>query len=241
MIEAFEAFPDEAVLLEAASRLERLEKYQQSLLLLERYFTVSRSPAGRVTARESLKRVQSAINKTSAEVRITSDPKHAEICIGDDHERCEPSPVRTWLTAGEHTIRVQHPGLSTRTYVAKIEAGKHQSIRVRLQPHVPAGRLEVFSDVADAAVQVDGKEIGLSPITDFSLPAGIHLIEVQRQAGHTWKQQVVVEPGRTATIYAGVAPPTLEATNAGDKNDTKLITPEPVVTIALVPTTHAGH
>ena len=230
LVEAYDAFPDESVLLDAAIRFERAGQHQHALLILEKYFSVSRSPAGRVTARAAYTRVRAQMDKTCAEIRITTDPPDSEVCIGEDHSNCMPAPVRTWLDHGSHSIRVHHPGLASRTYNANINAGKYQRIQITLQPHVAAGRIEVFSSVQGAVVQLDGREIGATPLVGLSVPAGEHSISVSQSPAHVWSQSITVHPGRTTTLYAGVAPP--DASNS-TVNKKTLLTPEPVVVQAL--------
>ena len=190
LLEAYEAFPDESVLLEAATRYERFGDHQQALLILEKYFAVSRSALGRTAARDALNRVRAHMDKTSAEVRISTTPRESEVCIGEDHSNCQKAPVRTWLDAGKHTIRIHYPGLASRTYIAEIKAGEYQRIKATLQPHVAAGRIEVFARVPKAGVTLNGVSVGQTPITGLSVPAGQHAIAVVMDGQNIYRQSV---------------------------------------------------
>jgi hypothetical protein len=68
------------------------------------------------------------------------------------------------------------------------------------------GTLVVSASEAGATVKVDGRIVGVSPLGAQKLPAGVHLLEVEKEGFITAKEQVVVKANETVARGVQLVP-----------------------------------
>lgn len=81
-----------------------------------------------------------------------------------------------------------------RTGEIKVGYGVEVAVRV--------GELAVSSDPSGAAVYLDGKEVGKTPLALSKVRLGRHQIRVQREGHENWEREVEIEGGRKVEVYA---------------------------------------
>jgi hypothetical protein len=124
--------------------------------------------------------------------RLTVDatPPDSRIKIVNHREKYQKGMT---LKPGKYQVEVYRPGYQTSTQTVTLDQGD-VVLPVTLTP-LQKGGLRVTSDPAGAAVIVDGKKIGETPLEIPDLPAGQKKVEIQKEC---------FEPAnRTITIAAG--------------------------------------
>ncbi len=69
-------------------------------------------------------------------------------------------------------------------------------------PTSTQGRLSVTANVSDAEVIVDGRLIGNTPLTAMALSTGSHRVQVKKKGYDTYRTDVEISAGRTASLEA---------------------------------------
>ncbi len=87
-------------------------------------------------------------------------------------------------------------------------------------PTSPQGRLSVTANVTDAEVIVDGRFIGNTPLTAMELSTGSHRVQVKKKGYDTYRTDVAVSAGRTASLEAWL-------TEQGPKTERLYVNTEP--------------
>jgi TonB family protein len=65
-----------------------------------------------------------------------------------------------------------------------------------------AGLADIVSTPFGAAVQVDGANVGLTPVTDLKLKPGTHQVEVSREGYEPWSGSLLVQAGQRSRLDA---------------------------------------
>jgi hypothetical protein len=143
---------------------------------------------------------------------IEATPKTATVFIDDAPSGT--TPLRIDLPAGSHTVRLDGGDGLTRTFPVTITAGKEVSHLVELARDVQTGSLEVRSDPAGARVQLDGRGVGMSPVTLNDLQPGDHTVVVEG-ANNSVKQLVKVIAGTRSSVVVPLGPATPALPAAG--------------------------
>jgi PEGA domain len=68
------------------------------------------------------------------------------------------------------------------------------------------GSLRVDSQPAGAQVFVDGRPAGVTPLLDWELPAGSHVVRVEADGYSRWSSAVQVVAGKTLSLVANLQP-----------------------------------
>jgi formylglycine-generating enzyme required for sulfatase activity len=61
--------------------------------------------------------------------------------------------------------------------------------------------ISLEANVSGAKVFVDGRPVGVTPLKDFSLPPGEHIVSVDQKGYDSYTKRVQVEKGRTLSLY----------------------------------------
>jgi formylglycine-generating enzyme required for sulfatase activity len=69
-----------------------------------------------------------------------------------------------------------------------------------------AGSLSIEANVSGAEVFVDGRRVGRSPLTGFSLPPGEHIIKVEKQGCRPYTRRIEAASGRALTLSVHLDP-----------------------------------
>jgi hypothetical protein len=117
-------------------------------------------------------------------------------------------PVSTSGTPG-HTISVAKPGYQTwsQFFPGNPPAGQTISVYASLIPNVQTGTIYVTSNPSGATATLDdGSDVGVTPMTFYSVPTGSHNIRVTSPGYQQYSTNIVVSAGATSNVYASLTP-----------------------------------
>src|SRR5690606_21580229 len=128
-------------------------------------------------------------------VKIVSPVPEADVFV--DGERLGKVPQQKHLAAGEHFIVVSRPGFAKFEKKVKVVEGQPQTVSAVLKE---VGGLRLLSTPAGATVLVDGEPIGATPMVKEDIPAGEHIITMQRDGYYNFEQGVSVKAGEVGVV-----------------------------------------
>lgn len=112
------------------------------------------------------------------------------------------TPLRTELAVGTHEVELRYRS-TTRAVTLDVTAGNTIVQRIEWAAPRVTGRLRIESDPSGAAVAVDGKPRGVTPLEVDDLIAGRHEVDVVMN-GNTVRETVDVKGGKTATLRTSI-------------------------------------
>lgn len=162
---------------------------------------------------ETIQVVHFELERRAVEVSVTVRPLTARVThVSDDGDSTDLG-TGGWqgtLPAGPGTFLIQNAGRDRRVEMELDvpEEGGVLDIPLTLSSVsgpsivIEVGTIEIISQVDEASVKVDGREIGTG-LGEFSadLTPGLHRIEVTRDGHQPFVQEVEVTAGQSATIY----------------------------------------
>ena len=113
------------------------------------------------------------------------DPEGARVLVAGRFVGLAPLEPLT-LKPGDYPVQVTKEGLRTWAKTLQVAAGKTTEVLVELSPLPEAerpavlGRLVLAVTPVGAAVTVDGRLVGESPLPDLELPGGTHEVRIAR-------------------------------------------------------------
>ncbi|HWE31146.1 MAG TPA: PEGA domain-containing protein [Polyangia bacterium] len=126
------------------------------------------------------------------ELHVTTTPTGALVFV-DGHER-GASPLRIAVAAGTHDVVAERPRWSSAH--AHVDGGG----RVQLALERPLARLRVTSTPPGAAVRLDGRDVGVTPLELDSAAYELHRLRLERD-GRVWRRKVYLRPpGRAVSV-----------------------------------------
>jgi hypothetical protein len=134
-----------------------------------------------------------------ARVSIETRPPAAEVLI--DGQPRGVTPIVLMMKPGAHTMVVRS-GLDERVVLLSVAAGAEVAQYFEMkatEPVVVVGRMSVVTDPAGARVSIDGRPVGISPVTDLELPAAQHKVTVTSETGSA-ERTVTVEAGAATSV-----------------------------------------
>jgi hypothetical protein len=113
------------------------------------------------------------------------------------------TPLRAELPPGDHVVELR-TDTERRRIPVTLAAGAQVSQYFELaRPPQSTGELLVRTEPLGAAVTVDGKYVGRSPVGVPDLSAGTHTVVMQHDIG-TLTERVLIESGRTASLVVSM-------------------------------------
>lgn len=136
------------------------------------------------------------LQKGPGRLLVTTEPDGAKVFA--DGKEAGTTPAQIELESGEHELRVEKERYLTDTRKVAIEGmGKEQSLEIQLKP--AWGGLSINSRPAGATVNLDGKDVGQTPLAVEALH-GTRQVEVLKDGWKPAKQAVEVQAGTTTTV-----------------------------------------
>ncbi len=154
-----------------------------------------------IATRISALRIQLGIRDTpTGTIRVTTTPSGARIWL--DGAAAGESPADVEADPGPHRVEVELDGYTRAGVTITVERGQTVMAAMSLVALVVEqnGRLVCTSDPPGARVLVDGAEIGRTPATLPSLPAGEHLVRFDLPDGRSLEERVDVPVDGTARV-----------------------------------------
>lgn len=112
------------------------------------------------------------------------------------------TPLRAELAVGSHEVELRYRN-TTRTLTLDVTPGNTIVQRIEWAAPRVAGKLRVESDPSGAAVVIDGKPRGVTPLNVDDLTAGRHEVDVTMN-GNTQRETVEVKGGKTVTLRTSI-------------------------------------
>jgi hypothetical protein len=137
-------------------------------------------------------------------LHVTTSPTGSTVFV--DGEERGPSPLTVAVGSGAHDIVAERP-----RWIAA-HAHVDGPGRVQLTLERPTARLRVTSTPPGAAVRLDGRDVGVTPL-ELDAPAyELHHVHLERD-GHVWKRKVYLRPPG-ALVRVGARRPLVDETGA---------------------------
>jgi hypothetical protein len=151
---------------------------------------------------------------TTGTLSVGTSP--AGIAVFVDGQPHGVTPLAVELPPGEHVIELRTDTERRRVPIA-LTAGGQVSQYFEFASAAAAaatGELLVRTEPLGAAVTVDGKYVGRSPVSVPDLAPGAHTVVMQNDVG-TQTERVIIEDGRTASLVVSLGSVANRASTAG--------------------------
>jgi serine/threonine-protein kinase len=134
--------------------------------------------------------------------RVESMPSGATVWLDGSEMGTTPLAIES-AAAGTHQLTVSKEGFVPSRESLNLDAAEPPSPLVfSLQP--ARATVSIASNPQPAAVAVDGKDVGKTPLDDFDLDPGVHRVEVRRAGFQTWRSEVEARSGESLQIVASL-------------------------------------
>lgn len=128
---------------------------------------------------------------------VKSKPKGAMVFV--DGMECGSTPVLVKdLKAGERQVEIRLPGVPAHVEGVTIEAGKVARLDVKFE--LPKASLTVVTEPFEAAVRLDRRERGLSPLTIEDIEPGEHELILMKEGFEQLVRKVDLAPGEKRVV-----------------------------------------
>jgi serine/threonine-protein kinase len=137
-----------------------------------------------------------------ATFRVEAEPAGARVWV--DEVEVGAAPITVPVTGGRHKVRVAIDGYAPAELSLDITAGTAPPpLRFSLEP--VTALLSVTSSPAGATVRIDGKTIGVAPLSGAIVPPGRHELRVEKAGYSPSIQRITAVAGQPLDIRARLA------------------------------------
>jgi hypothetical protein len=174
-------YPTQNSLFNLANCYKALQRYGEAIATVER---LKRDFADKLKPeiKEAIERQQQEIQSLVARLTLQTVPADATITIDGKPVGKGPALGPLLLGPGEHEIEAARSGYRSQRRSVKLVSGAGRTEKFVLE--VEAGQVGVRANIAGAAVFVDGRQAGTTPLSEaLSLPPGKHVLSL-RAADH---------------------------------------------------------
>lgn len=140
-------------------------------------------------------------------LRVVSEPAGARVKVDGEAKGQTPLDLAD-LPFGSHDVRVELKGFDAQVRSVNLSAEEPRvELSVTLAKAAPtAGTADVVSTPAGAAVAVDGKPVGRTPLSGLSLRAGARRLDVTLEGHEAWSGTVDVVAGQKGRVDVKLKP-----------------------------------
>ncbi len=128
-------------------------------------------------------------------VAINTNPPGATIIINDKIEMMKTPYKIARLLSGQHTLKLTLPEYRDYETTMLIDDGKESVLDIELVPAF--GYLNLSSIPSEAEVMIGDQIVGKTPIKDYKLMSGEHLINVRSDYYKEVQEIITIEDGKT--------------------------------------------
>ena len=173
-------YPTQNSLFNLANCYKALQRYGDAIAAIER---LRKDFAGKLKPeiQDAAERQQQEIYSLVARLTIQTVPAEASVSIDGKDVGTGPTLGPLLLGPGEHEIQAVRLGHRSQRRSVKLVSGAGRTEKFVLE--AAAGNLVVRANVAGAAVFVDGRQVGSTPLDELALSPGRHTLIV-RAADH---------------------------------------------------------
>jgi hypothetical protein len=136
-------------------------------------------------------------------IQFESEPKGAVVLL-DGSVFCQATPCAKTVSPGTHEVQMQREGFETKT--AGLQAKTGASVSLKLPRISALIWVETDPRGISAAVSLDGKSIGQTPIASREVVAGTHEIMIDDPCWQREGERVVVKRGEERTVRITLKP-----------------------------------
>jgi len=141
-------------------------------------------------------------------LRVVSDPAGARVLV--DGRARGRSPLELGeLAFGSYEVRVEQPGYEPERRRVLLSANAALAeVRLALKPHVAdaSAAADFVSTPGGAAISLDGKPAGETPLRGVKLQPGRHVVEMSLDGHETWSGSLDVTAGATGRLEVRLRP-----------------------------------
>jgi TonB family protein len=136
-------------------------------------------------------------------LRVETEPPGASVTLNGEARGVTPLDIAD-LPLGSYEVKLELKGYETKTQVEELTAeAAAREVKLTLARSSPTMAVaDILSSPFGAAVSVDGKPAGATPITEFRLRPGTHRFELSKEGYEPYSETLKVEPGKRARIDA---------------------------------------
>ena len=136
-------------------------------------------------------------------LRVTSSPSKVPIFVDGMRRAAGETPVTLNLEPGFHSLVLRKAGFAEASRMIRIRAGTDQSVQLELARLGDQAEVRVTAGVEGAAVRVDGKAMGVTPLKGpIAVSAGRHTWRVSKRGRKPWVGTLMVPPGSSIELHA---------------------------------------
>jgi len=157
-----------------------------------------------------------ALKRGLGTLMISSQPKGAQLWI--NAKKYLPTPLTKKMPAGLYKITASLEGYVKQEKTVVVKHGEKTQVSLTMK-EPPPGSLIITSQPVGARVWIDGKEVGVTPLTKPAEP-GFHKVAVQKSGYHKQEKQAESMTGqnrKVSFILEAKPPGTLSVTTAPAK------------------------
>ncbi len=145
--------------------------------------------------------VELVLSRIVGSVRVEGEPAGAEVRVDQEGGPVVGTlPATLELVPGPHVLFVSSPDWTTATRVVTAAAGVESRISVALERET--GSLVLDAEETGAVVELDGRPVGLTPLTLDRIPTGTHRVRVSLEGLVPWEEEVTVRAGEPVVLQA---------------------------------------
>ncbi len=135
---------------------------------------------------------------------IDSTPTGAQVYLDGAYQGV--TPLRLVARSGTRTLELTLDGYAPYRTTLRLQPGGREEVDVTLDRAQRLGMLNVESNPRDAAVYVDGRYVGQTPLTRLDLAPGRYRVEVERSGYTPVTRTVTIAQGRTTNLRVTLLP-----------------------------------
>ncbi|MCP4412824.1 MAG: PEGA domain-containing protein, partial [Gammaproteobacteria bacterium] len=143
--------------------------------------------------------ITAILKQLTSPVNIKSEPTNATIIIDGNVVGSTPANIDD-IKPGKHLVEIKMDGHDTWSKKVNIVHGKAIELTATLQ--IKAGIVNIASEPPGAAIFIDGKIVGKTPVIVTDPSPGTHTIELKLDGFETWSEKVEIMPGKEVALAA---------------------------------------
>jgi TonB family protein len=137
----------------------------------------------------------------TAALHVESEPPGASVSVNGLPRGVTPIDLAA-LPFGDYDVKVELKGFEARsTHLTLNAENATGSVNLSLPRLAPAMALaDILSTPFGAAVSVDGRKVGQTPLTDFKVSPGTHQVQVTHDGYDEWNGPLKIDAGKRARL-----------------------------------------
>ena len=197
---SYRVLPQPVVLFNIAQTQRSLFRYDEAV---ENFGQYLREGADRIPMprQRQVRQTIAELERRIAAIRLNVVPAGATVLIDGRSVGQSPLPLAIRMSAGRRVIEVEADGYLPLREEIEVIGRTPRTIDVRLARRNTAGSLAVTAAPADAALRIDGLEVGHAPVRR-QLPQGGHVIEAVLPGYEVYRTAIQLAPQQHLDLHA---------------------------------------